>query len=81
MAKEKILSREAAEAAYGSMQKLNGSRELRTGDLIVTDFYTDGLPKRTEAVDRVEHFACAQRASHVNGRDCYSQYIPLHVLR
>ena len=77
---DKIISREAAEALYGSMVKLNGSREIRVGDDIVTDFYPDGLPKRVAPVTEVQHYACSQRATHVNGRDCYSQYVPLHVI-
>lgn len=79
--KERVLSRQVAEEMYGSMQRLNGSRELKLGDQIVTDYFPDGLPKRLLNVREVEHYACSQRATHVNGRDCHSQYIPLHVIR
>ncbi len=53
-------------------------RDLRVGDLIYIGWKNGKL--HTIKVEEVEHFACSQRATHVNDRLCYSQYIPLTLV-
>lgn len=60
-------------------------RELVIGDTIVDCDesgrvkYRNGKPLQTR-VQKVEHYACSKRDTHVNSQDCYPWSIPVEVL-
>lgn len=48
-------------------------RELQLGDIIA-----DGSKKGCK-VEEISHYACGNRHTHVNGKDCYMWSIPVQV--
>lgn len=47
-------------------------------DLMLGDVIADGSPKGCK-IDKVEHYACGKRNTHVNNKDCYQWSIPVRV--
>ena len=52
-------------------------RELVLNDQIVIS--EPGQKLKTLKVTRVEHYACSQHGTHINGQDCYTWSIPVRV--
>lgn len=66
-------------ASYEVVAKQVYPRDIVYGDTLVTS-WSNGRPLKTSVVKHVEHYACSQRNTHING-GCYTWSVPIWVLK